>query len=151
MLSMVTGHGRATPLLWKTVASSTRKGNQRRYEYEVLCQSRGERREAAAWVGAGGARPGRRGRVRTDRRRHRLPGRRRPFRCVARRRTVLDVRNCPGERLLVLRNHDVHDIEPLRVARLRRKNADPMQQEDWPNQLDWRVSTERDLAAREVP
>ena len=28
VLSMVTGHGRATPLLWKTVASSTLKGNQ---------------------------------------------------------------------------------------------------------------------------
>ena len=27
VLSMVTGHGRATPLLWKTVASSTLKGN----------------------------------------------------------------------------------------------------------------------------
>ena len=40
MLSMVTGHGRATPLLWKTVASSTLKGNQRRYEYEVLCRLR---------------------------------------------------------------------------------------------------------------
>ena len=37
---MVTGHGRATPLLWKTVASSTLKGNQRRYEYEVLCRLR---------------------------------------------------------------------------------------------------------------
>ena len=36
VLSMVTGHGRATPLLWKTVASSTLKGNQRRYEYELL-------------------------------------------------------------------------------------------------------------------
>ena len=33
VLSMLTGHGRATPLLWKTVASSTLKGNQRRYEY----------------------------------------------------------------------------------------------------------------------
>ena len=102
VLSMVTGHGRATPLLWKTVASSTLKGNQRRYEYEVLCRLRevlpagvkvtvvadrgfadcklfyalttelafeyvirlrgdiyvtsagGERRTAAAWVGAGG-------------------------------------------------------------------------------------------------
>ena len=102
VLSMVTGHGRATPLLWKTVASSTLKGNQRRYEYEVLrrlrevlpagvkvtvvadrgfgdCKlfyalttelafeyvirlrgdisvtsARGERRAAAAWVGAGG-------------------------------------------------------------------------------------------------
>ena len=40
MLAMVTGHGRATPLLWKTVASSTLKGNQRRYEYEVLCRLR---------------------------------------------------------------------------------------------------------------
>ena len=40
MLSMLTGHGRATPLLWKTVASSTLKGNQRRYEYEVLCRLR---------------------------------------------------------------------------------------------------------------
>ena len=29
VLSMLTGHGRATPLLWKTVASSTLKGNQR--------------------------------------------------------------------------------------------------------------------------
>ena len=36
VLSMLTGHGRATPLLWKTVASSTLKGNQRRYEHEVL-------------------------------------------------------------------------------------------------------------------
>ena len=102
MLSMVTGHGRATPLLWKTVGSSTLKGNQRRYEYELLCRlrevlpagvkvtvvadrgfadcklfyalttelafeyvirlrgdiyvtnARGERRAAAAWVGAGG-------------------------------------------------------------------------------------------------
>ena len=102
VLSMVTGHGRATPLLWKTVASSTLKGNQRRYEYELLCRlrevlpagvkvtvvadrgfadcklfyalttelafeyvirlrgdiyvtnARGERRAAAAWVGAGG-------------------------------------------------------------------------------------------------
>ncbi len=102
VLSMLTGHGRATPLLWKTVASSTLKGNQRRYEYEVLCRlrevlpagvkltvvadrgfadcklfyalttelgfeyvirlrgdiyvtnARGERRPAAAWVGAGG-------------------------------------------------------------------------------------------------
>ena len=35
VLAMVTGHGRATPLLWKTVASSTLKGNQRRYEYEA--------------------------------------------------------------------------------------------------------------------
>ena len=40
VLSMLTGHGRATPLLWKTVASSTLKGSQRRYEYEVLCRLR---------------------------------------------------------------------------------------------------------------
>ena len=40
VLSIVTGHGRATPLLWKKVASSTLKGNQRRYEYEVLCRLR---------------------------------------------------------------------------------------------------------------
>ena len=42
-VSMLTGHGRATPLLWKTVASSTLKGNQRRYEYEVLCRDRRDR------------------------------------------------------------------------------------------------------------
>ena len=40
VLSMLTGHGRATPLLWRTVASSTLKGNQRRYEYELLCRLR---------------------------------------------------------------------------------------------------------------
>ena len=40
VLSMVTGHWRATPLRWTTVASSTLKGNQRRYEYEVLCRLR---------------------------------------------------------------------------------------------------------------
>ena len=32
----LTGHGRATPLLWKTVRSSTLKGNQKRYEEELL-------------------------------------------------------------------------------------------------------------------
>ena len=37
VLSMLTGQ---TPLLWKTVASSTLKDNQRRYEYEVLCRLR---------------------------------------------------------------------------------------------------------------
>ena len=37
---MVTSHGRATLLLWKTVASSTLKGNQRRYEYELLARLR---------------------------------------------------------------------------------------------------------------
>ena len=40
VLSMLTGHGRATPLLWKTVASLALKGNQRRHEYEVLCRLR---------------------------------------------------------------------------------------------------------------
>ena len=40
VLSMLTGHGRATPLLWKTVKLSTLKGNQRSYEYEVLCRLR---------------------------------------------------------------------------------------------------------------
>ena len=115
VLSMLTGHGRATPLLWKTVASSTLKGNQRRYEYELLCRlrevlpagvkvtvvadrgfadcklfyalttelafeyvirlrgdiyvtnARGERRAAAAWVGAG-AFPISRSRAHTHRR-----------------------------------------------------------------------------------
>ena len=31
--------------------------------------------------------------------------------------------------------------QPLRRAGCPRKNADPMQQEDWPNQFDWMVST----------
>ena len=33
---MLTGHGRATPLMWRTVQASTLKGNQRRYEEELL-------------------------------------------------------------------------------------------------------------------
>ena len=36
VLSMLTGHGRATPLMWRTVPASTLKGNQRRYEDELL-------------------------------------------------------------------------------------------------------------------
>ena len=36
VLSMLTGHGRATPLMWRTVLASTLKGNQRRYEDELL-------------------------------------------------------------------------------------------------------------------
>ena len=36
VLSILTGHGRATPLMWKTVQASTLKGNQRRYEDELL-------------------------------------------------------------------------------------------------------------------
>ena len=35
-LSMLTGHGRASPLRWTTVQASTLKGNQRRYEDELL-------------------------------------------------------------------------------------------------------------------
>lgn len=33
---LVTNHGRATPLLWKTYAKSTLKGNQKRYEQELI-------------------------------------------------------------------------------------------------------------------
>lgn len=36
VLSMLTSHGRATPLLWKTVKSTTLKGRQTDYEDEVL-------------------------------------------------------------------------------------------------------------------
>ena len=36
VLSMLTGHGRATPLMWRTVSASTLKGNQRQYEDELL-------------------------------------------------------------------------------------------------------------------
>ena len=36
VLSMLTGHGRATPLIWRTVQASTLKGNQRQYEDELL-------------------------------------------------------------------------------------------------------------------
>ena len=36
VLSMLTGHGRATPLMWRTVQASTLKGNQRGYEDELL-------------------------------------------------------------------------------------------------------------------
>ena len=36
VLSMLTGHGRATPLMWRTVQASTLKGNQRRHEDELL-------------------------------------------------------------------------------------------------------------------
>ena len=102
VLSMLTSHGRATPLMWKTVQASTLKGNQTGYEEALVRQlcdvmpegvkvtvladrgfascrlmtllkeelgfeyvirmqgnyyvtnARGERREAAQWVGAGG-------------------------------------------------------------------------------------------------
>ena len=36
VLSMLTGHGRATPLMWRTVPASTLKGNQRRSEDGLL-------------------------------------------------------------------------------------------------------------------
>ena len=36
MLSMLTGHGRATALMWETVSSATLKDNQNRYEDELL-------------------------------------------------------------------------------------------------------------------
>ena len=36
VLSMLTGHGRATPLMWMTVRSSTLKGQMKRYEKELL-------------------------------------------------------------------------------------------------------------------
>ena len=36
VLSMLTSHGRATPLMWKTVQASTLKGNQTEYEEELV-------------------------------------------------------------------------------------------------------------------
>ena len=36
VLSMLTGHGRATPLMWKTVRASQLKGHQKRHENELL-------------------------------------------------------------------------------------------------------------------
>ena len=36
MLSLLTGHGRATPLLWLTVDTSTIKNHRNEYEYQVL-------------------------------------------------------------------------------------------------------------------
>ena len=67
VLSMLTAHGRATPLLWKTVASSTLKGNQRRHEYEAPCRLRGGALAAKAAVEAGsstdGVSPGARARA----------------------------------------------------------------------------------------
>ena len=36
VLSMLTGHGRATPLMWRTVRSSALKGQMKRYEKELL-------------------------------------------------------------------------------------------------------------------
>ena len=36
VLSVLTHHGRATPLMWKSVRSATLKGNRTRYEHELL-------------------------------------------------------------------------------------------------------------------
>ena len=36
VLSMLTGHGRATPLMWRTVRSSSLKGQMKHYEKELL-------------------------------------------------------------------------------------------------------------------
>jgi hypothetical protein len=36
VLSLITRHGRATPLLWKSVRKDTLKGNRNRYEDELL-------------------------------------------------------------------------------------------------------------------
>ena len=36
VLSMLTGHGRATPLMWRTVESSSLEGQMKRHEKEVL-------------------------------------------------------------------------------------------------------------------
>ena len=38
---LVTSHGRATPLAWRTHARATLKGNQKRYEYELIEQLHG--------------------------------------------------------------------------------------------------------------
>ena len=36
MLSLLTGHGRATPLVWLTVDTATLKNHRNEYEYQVL-------------------------------------------------------------------------------------------------------------------
>ena len=33
---MITNHGRATPLTWRTYSKQSRKGNQKRYEFEMI-------------------------------------------------------------------------------------------------------------------
>lgn len=38
VINLVTSHGRATPLLWKTVDKNKLKNNRNRYEDELLCQ-----------------------------------------------------------------------------------------------------------------
>ena len=39
------------------------------------------------------------------------------------RRTVLDIRNCPGHRILILGNHDVTEVDSLREAGFRNQHA----------------------------
>ena len=51
----------------------------------------------------------------TDGRHHHLPGDVAHPDAWRHRRTVLDLRNCPGERLLVLGNHDVNRLGELNV------------------------------------
>ncbi len=46
VLSMLTGHGRATPLMWRTVQASTLKGHQRGHEDALLRALRGAMPEA---------------------------------------------------------------------------------------------------------
>ena len=54
VLSMLTGHGRATPLMWRTVRSSTLKGQMKRYEKELLERlQRGTRFHPGVNVGCG--------------------------------------------------------------------------------------------------
>jgi len=36
MLSLITRHGRTTPLVWLSVDKATLKDNRNRYEYQVL-------------------------------------------------------------------------------------------------------------------
>ena len=43
LLSLLTSHGRATPLLWLTVDKDTLKDNRNRYEYQVLPRQTNER------------------------------------------------------------------------------------------------------------
>ena len=56
VLSMLTGHGHATPLMWRTVQASTLKRNQRRYEDELLRALR--RAKPAEGEADGGRGPG---------------------------------------------------------------------------------------------
>ena len=54
VLSMLTGHGRATPLMWKTVRASQLKGHQKRHENELLHRLREVMPEGGEGDGGGG-------------------------------------------------------------------------------------------------